>query len=98
EEKAKEKAQEIKDAFEKELKSIEFDTEQLDLEFDIWEAQTKKTVKAQDYYIKKKEYINKKIEYQTTVTSKAEEKYRKMVETFGESSEYAREAYNDWLT
>lgn len=98
EEKAKEKAQEIKDAFEKELKSTEFDTEQLDLEFDIWEAQTKKTVKAQDYYTKKKEYINKKIEYQTTVTSKAEEKYRKMVETFGESSEYAREAYNDWLT
>ena len=98
EEKAKEKAQEIKDAFEKELKSTEFDTEQLDLEFDIWEAQTKKTVKAQDYYTKKKEYINKKIEYQTTVTSKAEEKYRKMVETFGESSEYAREAYNNWLT
>lgn len=98
EEKAKEKAQEIKDAFEKELKSTEFDTEQLDLEFDIWEAQTKKTVKAQEYYTKKKEYINKKIEYQTTVTSKAEEKYRKMVETFGESSEYAREAYNDWLT
>lgn len=98
EEKAKKKAQEIKDAFEKELKSTEFDTEQLDLEFDIWEAQTKKTVKAQDYYTKKKEYINKKIEYQTTVTSKAEEKYRKMVETFGESSEYAREAYNDWLT
>lgn len=98
EEAAKEKAQEIKDAFEKELKSTEFDTEQLDLEFDIWEAQTKKTVKAQDYYTKKKEYINKKIEYQTTVTSKAEEKYRKMVETFGESSEYAREAYNDWLT
>lgn len=98
EEAAKEKAQEIKDAFEKELKSTEFDTEQLDLEFDIWEAQTKKTVKAQDYYTKKKDYINKKIEQQTTVTSKAEEKYRKMVETFGESSEYAREAYNDWLT
>lgn len=98
EESAKDKAQEIKDAFEKELKSTEFDTERLNLEFDIWEAQTKKTVKAQDYYAKKKAYINKKIEYQTTVTAKAEDKYRKMVETFGKSSDYAREAYNEWLT
>lgn len=98
EEAAEEKAKEIKERFEKELKGTELDTEKLDLEFEIWEAQSEKTVKAQEYYVKKKEYINKKIEYQTTVTSKAEEKYRKMVETFGESSEYAREAYNDWLT
>lgn len=98
EEAAEEKAKEIKERFEKELKGTELDTEKLDLEFEIWEAQSEKTVKAQEYYVKKKEYINKKIEYQTQVTAKAEEKYQEMVKTFGESSEYAREAYNEWLT
>lgn len=98
EEAAEDKAKEIKEKFEKELKGTELDTEKLDLEFEIWEAQTKDTIDAQEYYVKKKDYINKQIEYQTTVTSKAEEKYREMVATFGESSEYAREAYNDWLT
>lgn len=98
EEAAKEKAEEIEKTFEKEFNNIDLDTTKLTKEFEIWESQTKETVKAQEYYTKKKDYINKKIEQQTTVTSKAEEKYRKMVETFGESSEYAREAYNDWLT
>ena len=98
EEAAEEKAKEIKERFEKELKGTELDTEKLDLEFENWEAQSEKTVKAQEYYVKKKEYINKKIEYQTQVTAKAEEKYQEMVKTFGESSNYAREAYNEWLT
>lgn len=97
EEAAEEKAKEIKERFEKELKGTELDTEKVALEFEIWEAQTEKTVKAQEYYVKKKEYINKKIEYQTQVTAKAEEKYQEMVKTFGESSEYAKEAYNEWL-
>lgn len=98
EEEAEEKAKKIKEKFEKELKGTELDTEKLDIEFEIWESQTKKTVKAQEYYVKKKEYINKKIEYQTQITAKAEEKYQEMVKTFGESSNYAREAYNEWLT
>lgn len=98
EEAAKEKAEEIENTFEKEFNNIDLDTTKLTKEFEIWESQTKETVKAQEYYTKKKDYINKKIEQQTKRTSKAEEQYRKMVETFGESSEYAREAYNDWLT
>lgn len=97
EEAAAEKANEIKEAFSKELDAISLDIKTSQLELELWKTQNELVLDEEEYYVKQKEQLNKEITLQTEKTNKANEKYLKMVETFGESSEYAQEAYNEWL-
>ena len=97
EEAAAEKANEIKEAFSEELDAISLDIKTSQLELELWKTQNELVLNEEEYYVKQKEQLNEEITLQTEKTNKANEKYLKMVETFGESSEYAQEAYNEWL-
>lgn len=97
EEAAAEKANEIKEAFSEELDAISLDIKTSQLELELWKTQNELVLDEEEYYAKQKEQLNEEIALQTEKTNKANEKYLKMVETFGESSEYAQEAYNEWL-
>lgn len=96
EEAATKKAQNIVNAFKTELDKFDLDASTADLEYDLWEKLNGGATSSEKE-AKQTELLSNKLGLQSDKVSLAQAEYLATVDTFGEHSEEAQEAYNKLL-
>ena len=96
EEAAEKKAQNIIDAFQEQFDRIDLSESLLDLENSLWES-TNSTASDSAKDQKQLEMLYQQYDFQEQRLTLAESKYKQMIDTFGETSENAMEAYKEVL-
>lgn len=97
EEAAEKKAQNIVDAFSNALEKIDFSSETLDLEQQLWDAQNENLKTDAQKDSAQLETLLKQYEYQQQRIELAKAEYQTMITEFGEQSQEAKESYNRLL-
>lgn len=96
EEKAKEKAQKIVDAFQKEFDKLDLGAKTSELEYNLWETLNGSASDTEKDSVKLG-YLRQQYATQEERVRIAEKEYKEMVKSFGEYSDQAKESYNKLL-